>query len=915
MKGVRSKAKGVSKKVGRGIWLSCLIISIAVLGLLATNDAVGQTCTEPPSDLISWWPGDGNAFDIQDSNDGMLQNGATFAAGMVGQAFSFDGVDDYVQIPHNANLDPGTSSFSLDAWVKTTKATGFQVVVSKYECGQTCISNVSNSLYFLDVIDGKPHTELRDTDSSASQNLFGVTFIADGNFHHLAMVRDIAASELRLYVDGVLDAIAPLNASATGAIKDDDGEPDPFLIGAFIQGGTTTRESFFSGLIDEGEFYNRALSDSEIQAIFLAGSAGKCQPTCTPPPSGMVSWWPGDGSANDIQDGNNGTLMNGTTFATGKVGQGFTFDGVDDVITVPASTNLGMTSAYTFDAWVNSIGSADLDRLIAARGDASAHDLDIKINRPLGGNTLQIVHNRTNGGTTEAVVFAAPPLNQLFHLAVTFDGTTVRAYYNGVEAALVSATNTITAPLYTNRGWLFGRTDHPAYGGLGRFVGILDEIEIYSRALSASEIQAIFDAGSAGKCRTCTPPPPDMTGWWPGDGNTDDIVGGRDALLRDNAAIGPGFVDQGFLLDGDGDFVDVPHDPALNLGTGDFTVDLWVFFNDTAGEQVLVEKWIQRFDPNASEGWTLTKLDGNVLLLAMADGSGPEIGVATGVLSIATGTWTHFAATRQGDLITLYMNGVPVAEGTSSLNLNSASSLKFGHRGTVSDTPGSEQSDEEGNFLNGRIDEVELFIGRALSDEEIQDIVNAGSAGKCKEAMDEVTSLSPAMLWIGLKNSDDQGTQFDLRTEVYISDTLVAEGETRCITGVTRNPSKAKEVSVEFGPISDGVFASGDGLALRVLTRIGTNPDDTKCSGPGGSHNNAVGLRLYYDAVSRPSRFGAEIAPDPLMDFFLHSIGTDFFLDDTPPTATSAKLKDSSAVNFAGGNPWKEIGIWSMPLP
>jgi hypothetical protein len=39
------------------------------------------------------------------------------------------------------------------------------------------------------------------------------------------------------------------------------------------------------------------------------------------------------------------------------------------------------------------------------------------------------------------------------------------------------------------------------------------------------------------------------------------------------------------LLDGDGDFVDVPHDPALNLGTGDFTIDLWVFFNDTAGEQ------------------------------------------------------------------------------------------------------------------------------------------------------------------------------------------------------------------------------------------------------------------------------------------------------------------------------------------
>jgi hypothetical protein len=76
-----------------------------------------------------------------------------------------------------------------------------------------------------------------------------------------------------------------------------------------------------------------------------------------------------------------------------------------------------------------------------------------------------------------------------------------------------------------------------------------------------------------------------MTGWWPGDGNTDDIVAGRDAALQANATTGPGRVGQGFLLDGDGDFVDVPHDPALNLGTGDFTIDLWVFFNDTAGEQ------------------------------------------------------------------------------------------------------------------------------------------------------------------------------------------------------------------------------------------------------------------------------------------------------------------------------------------
>jgi hypothetical protein len=120
-----------------------------------------------------------------------------------------------------------------------------------------------------------------------------------------------------------------------------------------------------------------------------------------------------------------------------------------------------------------------------------------------------------------------------------------------------------------------------------------------------------------------------------------------------------------------------------------------------------------------------------------------------------------------------------------------------------------------------------------------------------------LTSLNPATLWIGLKNSDDQGTQFDLRAEVYKNGTPVpvAAGQTLCITGVTRNPDQAKQVTVSFSPFTPAGVASGGTLSLKILTRIGTNANGTKCSGPGGSHNNAVGLRLYYDAGSRPSRF------------------------------------------------------------
>ena len=105
--------------------------------------------------------------------------------------------------------------------------------------------------------------------------------------------------------------------------------------------------------------------------------------------------------------------------------------------------------------------------------------------------------------------------------------------------------------------------------------------------------------------------------------------------------------------------------------------------------------------------------------------------------------------------------------------------------------------------------------------------------------------------WIGLKNSDDQGTRFDLRAELYRNGLLLAGGLTRCIQGVTRDPNAAKEVRVAFGPFPTTLFTGKDVLALKVLTRIGTNTEGSLC----GGHSNAVGLRLYFDSTNRPSSF------------------------------------------------------------
>jgi YVTN family beta-propeller protein len=121
-----------------------------------------------------------------------------------------------------------------------------------------------------------------------------------------------------------------------------------------------------------------------------------------------------------------------------------------------------------------------------------------------------------------------------------------------------------------------------------------------------------------------------------------------------------------------------------------------------------------------------------------------------------------------------------------------------------------------------------------------------------------LTSLDDLHLWLGLKNSDDQGTRFDVRAEVLKNGELIATGLERCVAGVTRNANLAKEVIIPFGQFPATPFnGDNDILSLRVTTRIGTNGNDTKCAG----HNNATGLRTYFDAANRQARLGATIAP------------------------------------------------------
>jgi hypothetical protein len=190
-------------------------------------------------------------------------------------------------------------------------------------------------------------------------------------------------------------------------------------------------------------------------------------------------------------------------------------------------------------------------------------------------------------------------------------------------------------------------------------------------------------------------------------------------------------VGQAFAFDGDGDFAFVPDDPALDVGRADFTIDLWVRFESTDGEQVLVEKYVETLDPevDTSIGWTFSKLSTGALIFAFGGGAG---GIETAPLDLPSRTWIHLAASRQGETVSVFVDGREVGSGPlrmPRLSFSSDVSLKIGHRGSPDDTPGSH--DDRGFFLHGRVDEVRLTIGRALSNREIERIVEARGARDC----------------------------------------------------------------------------------------------------------------------------------------------------------------------------------------
>jgi hypothetical protein len=223
--------------------------------------------------------------------------------------------------------------------------------------------------------------------------------------------------------------------------------------------------------------------------------------TCVPAPSGLVSWLPGDGNADDIAGGNHGTLRDGATFDAGLVGQAFSFDGTSSV-TLGAAPTVPTQGSWTYDLWINvhsyinggiddGFGSYFVDRTAETQPLA-----DLKA--VAGKFAFQVRYDDGTGVPGSAPVGGDIVLDQWTHVAMVRDyNSEFRLYVDG-QLVAHSADNGKALTPHTPK---LGHHDLPALSG---FVGLIDEFEIFDRALSKTELQAIVGAGSGGKCKVRT---------------------------------------------------------------------------------------------------------------------------------------------------------------------------------------------------------------------------------------------------------------------------------------------------------------------------------------------------------------------------------------------------------------------------
>ena len=209
-------------------------------------------------------------------------------------------------------------------------------------------------------------------------------------------------------------------------------------------------------------------------------------PPCDELPEGIVGWWPGEGSAENMTRISDGLARN-VEYVPGLVGQAFKFSGEDSSVRVPTSSELRSFRNISMECWVWNDPQKPFRRLMTLTPDWIRLELDD--DRPSFRVSL------TGGELVSAVADERLSPNAWHHLVGTYDGKAARVWVDGAlakesiaETPIPLSNDGAASEIYLN------------FIQAGEIGGLIDEPIVYDYALSQGQILKHFDAQGSGIC-------------------------------------------------------------------------------------------------------------------------------------------------------------------------------------------------------------------------------------------------------------------------------------------------------------------------------------------------------------------------------------------------------------------------------
>lgn len=628
---------------------------------------------------------------------------------------------------------------------------------------------------------------------------------------------------------------------------------------------------------------------------------------------GLISHWRGEGNALDSAGPNHGTIQGNVAYTTGKLGQAFHFQGMNEKVFI--NSRVYEMSGGTASLWFNWDGSQ------------ASHAASVMIGSSLGGVKRSPLFDIDTGfllwefGSLTRMQTTNTPVvpGRWYHLAMTYDSNyNIKVYVDGV---LVSG-GTSADPIEFRDNLAFGNWND--VGSTVGFGGLLDEVQIYDRPLSDCEVRNHYNSANGLPCKVCDNVPPttiaetdsnaNNEGWNNSDvgvslSATDDVGGSGVSQITYSAsgaqtipATTVNGVSTNLTITAEGETT-ITYSAVDSVG-------------NTEATQTLIIK-IDRTAPGISCG--------------SADGAWH----ATDVSIACTADDTVSGLANSGDGSFNLTTNVPANSETANASTDSRN---------VCDVAGNcaTAGPVSGNKVDKKAPDVSINSPAAGADYLLNQNVAAdyncndggsgvgGCAGPVASGTDIDTSqagpksftvtatdnlgnstsqtvtysvhlpqlslLGPAQVWLGLKNSDDVGTKFDLLAEVLKNGAVIGSGQLNDVTGGSSGFNNAALRTINLAlPANVGV-GPGDTLSLRLSVRIAAS----------SGHVSGT-ARLWFNDAAANSRISTTIEGVTNSNYLLNG-----FLLGSNPGPGPKKTADVFVHRNQGGNPFKLFGTWSL---